>query len=110
MRDTKEEKVLARKHTRTRKSGSKSEWPLTAERNQVPRPLSDRAPPPSGGPASYLTLSSSALFKAASRCRTFMMASCSSSVRKLKSIILKSVHKTGRKKHSFKFPKLNKSL
>lgn len=44
--------------------------------------------------ASYLTLSSSALFRAASRCRTFKMVSCSSSVRKLKSIILEhSVHK-----------------
>lgn len=44
--------------------------------------------------ASYLTLSSSVLFRAASRCRTFKMVSCSSSVRKLRSIISEhSVHK-----------------
>lgn len=37
---------------------------------------------------SYLTLSSSALLSSASRCSTFIIASCSSSVRKLRSIIL----------------------
>lgn len=39
----------------------------------------------------YLTLSSSAFFSSASRCSTFIIASCSSSVRKLRSIILVGV-------------------
>lgn len=94
----------------TVKSGSKSNDHLQLRGMGVSHPVTDYPPPPAEGqPPTWLSFLFSPLAGGGISCRTFMMASCSSSVRKLKSIILKSVHKNDSKKHSLRFPKLNKS-